>query len=139
MQLQERCQYTALSSLTENGKKVFDNKDFGGAVLTDLSKGIYTINHNILPILVSLLRFATLLKVYKDNSSFLKDLFKKDNSFNVHDINFQSLTIELFQIKENLSNTLMNDILQTRTLTYNSLSQRDFAKRFVNTAPFGLN
>ena len=107
--------------------------------MTDLSKGIYTINHNILPILVSLLRFATLLKVYKDNSSFLKDLFKKDNSFNVHDINFQSLTIELFQIKENLSNTLMNDILQTRTLTYNSLSQRDFAKRFVNTAPFGLN
>ena len=33
----------------------------------------------------------------------------------------------------------MNNILQTRTLTYNVRSQTDFARSFVNTSRFGLN
>lgn len=43
--------------------------------------------------------------VYKDNSNSIKDLFKKDKSFTVHHRNVQSLATELFQVKENLSNT----------------------------------
>ena len=80
----------------------------------------------------------SLSMVYKDNNSSFKDLLKKDNSFTVHK-NIQSLAIELFKVKENLSNTLLNNILQTRTLTYSLRSQTDFARNFVNTCRFGLN
>ena len=58
----------------------------------------------------------SLRMVYKDNSSF-KELSKKDNSFTVNHRNIQSLAIELFKVKVNLSNTIMEDISQTRILT----------------------
>ena len=77
--------------------------------------------------------------VHKDNNSSFKDLLKKGNSFTVHHRNIQSLAIELFTIKKNLSNTIMNDILQSRTLTYNLRSQTDFVRSFVNTSRFGQN
>ena len=77
--------------------------------------------------------------VHKDNNSSFKDLLKKGNSFTVHHRNIQSLAIELFKIKKNLSNTIMNDILQSRTLTYNLRSQTDFVRSFVNTSRFGQN
>ena len=38
----------AFLALTENWKKVLDNKSFGGAVLRDLSKAFDTINHDLL-------------------------------------------------------------------------------------------
>ena len=56
---------------------------------------------------------------YKDSNSSFKDLLKKDNSFTVHHRNIQSLVIELFKVKENISKTRMKEILQTRTVTYN--------------------
>ena len=46
---------------------------------------------------------------YNDNNSSFKDLLKKDNSFIVHYRNTQSLAIDLFNTKENLSNTIIND------------------------------
>ena len=57
--------------------------------------------------------------IYKDKNSSFTELLKKDNSFSVHFKNIQSFAIELFKVKENLSNTIMNDILQTTILTYN--------------------
>ena len=77
--------------------------------------------------------------VYKDNNSAFKELLKKHNSFTVHPRNIHSLAIELFKVKENLSNTIMNDVLQTRPLPYNLRSQTDFVRSFVNTSRFGLN
>ena len=77
--------------------------------------------------------------VYKDNNSSFKDLLMKDNSFTVRYRNIQWPAIKLFKVKENLSNTIMNDTLQTRTLTHNLMSQTDFARNFVNTSCFGLN
>ena len=73
--------------------------------------------------------------VHKDNNSSFKELLKNDNSFTVHQRNIQSLTIELFKVKENLSNTIMNDILQIRTLIHN-LRQIDFARSFIKNWSF---
>ena len=64
----------------------------------------------------------------KDNISSFKELLKNDISFTV-----QSLAIEIFKVTENLWNTIMNDVLQTRTLTYKLESQTCFLKSFVNT------
>ena len=47
--------------------------------------------------------------VYKDSDSTFKDQLKNDNSLTVHHRNIQSLAIELFRVKENLSNTIMNE------------------------------
>ena len=77
--------------------------------------------------------------VYKESNNSIKDLLMKNNSITVHHRNIQLLAIEFFKVKENLSNTIMSDILQTRTLTYNLRSQIDFARSFVNTSRFGLN
>ena len=64
--------------------------------------------------------------VYKDNYSSYVDLLAKDKSFTIHQKNIQSIGIELFKVKQNLSNVIMCNILKTRTLTYNLRSRTDF-------------
>ena len=54
-----------------------------------------------------------------------------------HQRNIQSLAIELFKVKGNLSNNIMYDIFQTRKI--NLRSQAHFASYCVNTNKFGLN
>ena len=73
--------------------------------------------------------------VYKGSNSSFKNLLEIDSSFTVHHRNIQSLAINLFKIKENLQNTIMNDVLQTRTLTYNLRSQID-CKEFYQHQSF---
>ena len=77
--------------------------------------------------------------VYKDNYSSYVDLLAKDKSFTIHQKNIQSLAIEQFKVKRNLSNVIMYNILKTRTLTYNLRSQTDFVRDCVNTQRYGLN
>ena len=77
--------------------------------------------------------------VYKDNYSSYVDLLAKDKSFTIHQRNIQSLAIELFKVKRNLSNGIRCNILKTRTLTYNLRSQTDFMRDCVNTRRYGLN
>ena len=48
--------------------------------------------------------------VYKDNYSFYVDLLVKDKSFTIHQRNIQSLAVELFKAKRNLSNVIMCNI-----------------------------
>ena len=67
---------------------------------------------------ISYLHERSLRIVYKGNTSSFKELLKKDNSITDYHRNIQSLAIELFKVKVNLSNTTMDDILQTRTLPY---------------------
>ena len=77
--------------------------------------------------------------VYRDYNSSFKDLLQKDNSVCIHHRNIQSLAVELFKVKVNLSNRIMNDIFPTRVLNYNLRSQTDFFRNNVNTTKFGLN
>ena len=76
---------------------------------------------------------------YRNYNSSFKDLLKKDNSVCIHHRNIQSLAVELFKVKENLSNTIMSDIFPTRVLNYNLRSQTDFFRNKVNTTKFGLD
>ena len=59
-----------------------------------------------------------------------------DNLFTMHHRSIQSLAMELFKVTEDLLNTIMSDILQTRTSSYNLRSQIYLARSFYNT---GLN
>ena len=56
--------------------------------------------------------------VYRDYNSSFKDLLKKDNSVCIHHRNIQSLAVEIFKVKENLSNTVMSVIFPARVLNY---------------------
>ena len=60
-------------------------------------------------------------------------------SFQIHHRNIQSLAIELFQIKKNLSVTIMNDIFQPSAVRYNLRSQIDFTRPNVNSKHFGIS
>ena len=66
---------------------------------------------------------------YKDSNSSFKDLFKKYNSLKI----FSHLPWNYSSLKENLSNTIINNILQTRTMTYNLRSQTNSTRSYVNT------
>ena len=76
--------------------------------------------------------------VYKDNYSSYVDLLAKGKSFTIHQRNIQSLAIELFKVKRNLSNVIMCNIFKTRTLTYNLRSQTDIVRDCVNTRRYAV-
>ena len=77
--------------------------------------------------------------VYKDYTSSFEDLLKRNNSVTIHHRNIQSLVIELFKDKQNLSNSLLSHILQTRSISYNLRSQADFIRNNASTSQYGLN
>ena len=81
----------------------------------------------------------SLRTVYQENYSSYVDLLVMDKSFTIHQRDIQSLAIELFKVKQNLSNVIMCNIFKKRTLTYNLRSQTDFVRDCVNTRRYGLN
>ena len=76
---------------------------------------------------------------YKNNVLSFEELLELDKSFNIHHRNIQSLAIELFKIKNNLSVSIMNGIFQPRAVSYNFMSQIDFSRPNVNSEHFGIN
>ena len=54
---------------------------------------------------------------YEDNISSFEDLFKTDKSFTLNQRNIQSLAIELFKVKENLSSNMMYDFFKPKKIT----------------------
>ena len=77
--------------------------------------------------------------VYKNNVLSFEELLELDKSFKIHHRNIQSLAIELFKIKNNLSVTIMNYIFQPRAVSYNLRSQIDFTRPNVNSEHFGIS
>ena len=76
--------------------------------------------------------------VYKDYISSFEDLLK-DKSVTIHHRNIQSLTIKLFKVKQNPSNSMSSNILPTRSISYNLRSQTDFIRSNASTSQYGLN
>ena len=85
------------------------------------------------------IRERALCIVYKNNVLSFEELLELDKSFKIHHRNIQSLAIELFKIKNNLSVTIMNDIFQPRAVSYNLRSQIDFTRPNVNSEHFGIS
>ena len=74
--------------------------------------------------------------LYKDYTSSFKDSLKRDKSVTIHHKNIQSLAIELFTVKQNLSNSMLCNIFQTQSISYNLRSQADFIR---STSQYGLD
>ena len=76
--------------------------------------------------------------LYRDCISLFHELLQKDHSFTIHHRNIRNLAIELYKIKENLSNEIMSSIFPPRLIKYNLRTQSDFFRN-VNSSKYGLN
>ena len=76
---------------------------------------------------------------YKDSISSVLELLSKDHSSTIHDRNSQSLAIELYKIKDNLSNEIMSSIFPPSLIKYNLRTQSDFFRNCANSSKYGLN
>ena len=73
------------------------------------------INHKI-----NKLRDRTLRIVYKDHFSSFEELLFKDKSVRVHLRNLQILATEIYNISNDLSSDIMQDIFETNSNFYNT-------------------
>ena len=64
--------------------------------------------------------------VYEESISSFHELLKKGHFFTIHHRNIQSLAIELYKIKESLSNEIMVSIFQPRLMKCNLRVQSIF-------------
>ena len=76
--------------------------------------------------------------VYNDYESSFQELFELDNSVSVHHRNIRLLSIELFKVKNGLSNQIISELFDLRNIEYNLRSQTDFSLGAVNTTNYGL-
>ena len=65
-------------------------------------------------------KYITYMKVlYKLCANIILVILNTYTFFTVHQRNIQSMAIELLKVKQNLSNSMLCDIFQTRSLSYN--------------------
>ena len=77
--------------------------------------------------------------VYKYYISSFEDLLKRDKSITIYHKNIQSLAIELFKVKQNLSDSILRNIFQARPISYNLRAQIDFIRSNTSTSQYELN
>ena len=102
--------------------KTFIESQFGYCPLVWMFHG-RSVNKKINHLHERALRIA-----YKNYTSSFEGLLKRDNTVAIHHTNIQSLAIELFKVKQNLSNSMLCKIFQTGSISYNLRSQTDFIK-----------
>ena len=85
-------------------------------------------------ILESIMFMRALRIVYRNNSLCFDQLLQIDKSYNIHHKNIQKLAIELYKVKNNLSDQIMQKTFEKRrNLDYNLRFQTDFVLPSVNT------
>ena len=78
--------------------------------------------------------------VYRNNSLCFDQLLQIDKSYNIHHKNIQTLAIELYKVKNNLSNQIMQEVFEKHeSVDYNLRFQTDFVLPGVNTTYFNLH
>ena len=76
--------------------------------------------------------------VYKDDISSFDELLTKDKSFIIHHRDIQSLAIELYKSKHEISPLIIRNIFTARpTIARNLRTQSDFPLPQINTVHYG--
>ena len=74
-----------------------------------------------------------------NNSLCFDQLLQIDKSYNIHHKNIQTLAIELYKVKNNLSNQIMQEVFEKHeSVDYNLRFQTDFVLPGVNTIYLGF-
>ena len=68
----------------------------------------------------------------------MKYWLKRDKLVTVHDRNKESPAIELFKVKQNLSNPMLCNIFQTPSLGYNLETKNEFLRSSASTNQYDL-
>ena len=78
--------------------------------------------------------------VYRNYVCSCKGLLTMDQLFTIPQITIQSLAIELFKLKQNISTHMMSNIFQMKdNLIFNLRSQTEFLRSSANSCQYGLN
>ena len=98
---------------------------------------------NVVIFILAILSFVLsrkFINIYRNNSLCFDQLLQIDKSYNIHHKNIQTLAIELYKVKNNLSDQIMQEIFEKRqNVDYNLRFQTDFVLPSVNTTYFGLH
>ena len=76
--------------------------------------------------------------VYNDCKSTYGNLLELDNSVSIRHRNIPLSSIELYKFKHNLSNQVMSELFNLRTINYDFRSQTDFELRPTYTTAYAL-
>ena len=78
--------------------------------------------------------------VYRNTSLCFDQLLQTNKSCNIHHKNIQTLAIELYKVKNYLSNQMMQKIIEKRqNLHFNLRFQTNFVLLGISTTYFGLH
>ena len=81
---------------------------------------------------------GALRSVYRDYKSSFKELLQKDKSITIYQNNLQYLAIEIYQVKMNISQKIMNDIFRfSRNSVYSLRSGIQLEKPSISTVQIG--
>ena len=77
--------------------------------------------------------------VYDDYETSFSDLLAIDGSFTIPHTNIQTLLLQLYKIKHNLSENCLKDLCSIVNGNYNIRSQSDFVVPSINTVFYSAN